>query len=229
MEMLAFFSIDTVKEWMSGEGLWGGALLSFALLFACGLGLPLPEDIPLLISGAFLVTDVKSWVIVGLLNWAGIIGGDCCLYFLARRYGMNITRVPIIGKHVTVDRIKRVEVLFDKYGVGVVAVGRLFAGIRGAMVVTAGTIKFSFWKFFIADSIAAIVSGGLFMVLGHYLGKTLNDETISKYKHWFLLGAIVLAVIFIAYILWRRRTHKAVSDVVAEKVVEKVAEIEAKH
>ena len=222
MDALALISIDTVKDWMSGGGFWGGAFFSFALLFTCGLGMPVPEDIPLIVSGAFLATDTKTWIIVGFLNWAGIIGGDCCLYFLARRYGMNITRAPVIGKHVTLDRIQKVEGLFEKYGVMVVAVGRLFAGIRGAMVVTAGAIRFNFWKFFIADSIAAIISGGLFMLLGHYLGRTLNDAMIEKYKHWFILGAIGFAVLLVAYILWRRRSHKAVGDVVAEKVNEAV-------
>lgn len=223
--MFLAFSIDTVKEWITGQGWWGGALISFALLFACGLGFPMPEDIPLIITGAFLCQGEylplwQEWAIVGFLNWAGIIGGDVCLYWLSRRYGMNITRAPIIGKHVTMERIEKVQKLFDKYGVGVVAVGRLFAGIRGAMVITAGATKFNFLKFFIADSLAAIVSGGMFMVLGHWVGKALNDQTIERFKHWFLAGAIVLAVALVVYIIWRRRSHKAVGDVVAEKVIE---------
>lgn len=218
--MFLAFSIDTVKAWITGQGWWGGALISFALLFACGLGFPMPEDIPLIITGAFLCHDAQSWIIVGFLNWAGIIGGDVCLYWLSRRYGMNITRAPLIGKHVTLERIAKVQKLFDKYGVGVVAVGRLFAGIRGAMVITAGTTKYNFIKFIVADSLAAIVSGGLFMLLGHWVGQALNDKTIEEFKHWFTAGAIVLACLLVAYVIWRRRSHKAVGDVVAEKVIE---------
>jgi membrane protein DedA with SNARE-associated domain len=222
MELLAFFSIDAVRDWITTQGWWGGAFLSFSLLFACGLGFPMPEDIPLIITGAFLCQGEylpmwQEWLIVGSLNWAGIIGGDVCLYWLARRYGRNITRVPIIGKHVTLQRMDKVRGWFDKYGVGVVAVGRLFAGIRGIMVVTAGTIKFNFAKFLIADGVAAIVSGGLFMLLGHYVGKTLNDQTIERFKHWFIAGAIVLAVVLIAYIIWRRKTHKAAADEVVDR------------
>jgi len=193
---------------MLDQGWWGGALLSFTLLFACGLGFPLPEDVPLVVSGALLCHDphgssVNEWVIVGALNWAGIVGGDVCLYWLSRRYGMNITRAPVIGKHITVERIQSVRGMFDQYGVGVVMVGRLFAGVRGAMVITAGTIKFNFIKFLIADSLAAIVSGGLFMLLGYWLGQNLNDAMLSKYKHYFVIGAIVLAVLLITYISYR--------------------------
>ncbi len=223
MNLLALFSIDAVKGWITDQGWWGGAFISFALLFACGLGLPMPEDIPLIITGAFLCQPSdnmplwQAWAIVGTLNWAGIIGGDVCLYWVARRYGMNITRAPIIGKHVTVQRIEKVQGWFDKYGVGVVAVGRLFAGIRGAMVITAGTIRFNFIKFVIADGIAAIVSGGLFMLLGHWVGKSLNDKTIQEFKHWFIAGAIVLACGLLAYIIWRRRSHKTMTEVVVDR------------
>jgi membrane protein DedA with SNARE-associated domain len=222
MTFLALFSIDAVRLWITTQGWWGGAFVSFALLFACGLGFPMPEDIPLIITGAFLCQGEylpiwQEWMIVGGLNWAGIIGGDICLYWIARRYGMNITRVPIIGKHVTVTRIAKVQVWFDKYGVGVVAVGRLFAGVRGAMVITAGTIKFNFWKFLIADGLAAIISGGMFMVLGYFVGRSLNDKTISEFKHWFIASAIVLACGLLIYMIWRHRQHRTIVEAIVDE------------
>lgn len=212
-------SINTVRGWVQGNGFWGGVLVVFGLLFACGLGLPLPEDIPLIVSGAFLVSDTRSWIIVGTACWTGIIGGDVCLYYMGRKYGMNITRLPIIGKHVTAERIQHVEKLFEQYGVMVVAVGRLFAGIRGAMVVTAGTLKYNFLKFIIADGVAAIISGGLFMLLGHWIGRNLDDQKIREFKHWFIAGAVVLACGVLIWIIWRRRTHSSISEKI-EKALE---------
>jgi membrane protein DedA with SNARE-associated domain len=212
LPLLLVLSIETVRVWVQESGFWGGVAIVFALLFACGLGLPLPEDIPLIVAGAFLVHDTRSWIIVGSAAWLGIIGGDVCLYFLSRKYGMNITRVKFIGKHVTAERIDKVHGLFERYGVAVVAVGRLFAGVRGAMVITAGTIKYSFAKFIIADGLAAILSGGLFMLLGHWIGKSLNDQLIREFKHWFIAGAAVLAVGVVAWIVWRKRTGPSVAE-----------------
>ncbi|HYO07575.1 MAG TPA: DedA family protein [Tepidisphaeraceae bacterium] len=225
------FTFTTVQQWVTTRGFYGGVAVTFLLLFACGLGLPLPEDIPLIIGGAFLCTDARSWIITGTAAWLGIIGGDCVLYFMGRRYGMEITRVPVIGKHVTRERIERVQGMFERYGIGVVAVGRLFAGIRGAMVICAGTIKFSFWKFLLADGLAAIISGGLFMLLGWWIGAKLNDPAAQKKIHefkWFFLAAAIAAVIgFVSFILWRRRNaHKI--EAVEEKVVAKVAQAEKK-
>ena len=178
MELLAVFSPEQVERWFE----WGGYFILFGLLFACGLGLPLPEDIPLLAAGYFVAQGKMNLVIASILAWCGIIGGDICLYYFGRRYGLNITRVPFIGKHVTRERILRAEELFERYGIWVVAVGRMFAGIRGAMVVAAGTIRFNFIKFLIADGLAAIVSGGLFVALGYWAGKTLGSISEMREK-----------------------------------------------
>src|SRR5215216_7168868 len=99
--LLALISFNKIQTWVTERGFTGGVIVIFLLLFACGLGLPLPEDIPLIIAGAFLCTDTHSWIITGTAAWCGIIGGDCVLYYMGRRYGMEITRVPFVGKHVT--------------------------------------------------------------------------------------------------------------------------------
>jgi len=146
------FSFAQVQGWIQT----GGYVVLFGLLFACGLGLPLPEDVPLIVAGALIAKGQMNWVVAAICAWCGIIGGDCVLYYMGRRFGLEITRVPFIGKHVTKERIQRVEKLFHRHGVGVVAVGRLVAGIRGAMVVAAGAIRYNFVTFIIADGLAAL-------------------------------------------------------------------------
>src|SRR3954454_10094518 len=83
-----------------------GYFVLFGLLFSCGLGMPLPEDIPLLVAGMQVGAGKMSLLYVAIAAWCGIIGGDCVLDAMSRRYGMNITRVPVIGKHVTKARIE---------------------------------------------------------------------------------------------------------------------------
>ena len=206
-------TINRVMELM-GHG-WIGYFVLFGLLFSCGLGVPIPEDIPLLVAG-FLVGSGKMYLApAGVLAWCGIIGGDCVLYSLGRKYGLNITKVPFIGKHVTKDRIVHAENLFAKYGILVVAVGRLFAGIRGAMVIAAGTIRFNVAKFLIADGLAAIVSGGLFIWLGHAAGKKMGEkgnlkivaEQIDRFGLYVLIAVVVSVGLFM---FWKSRQAKPV-------------------
>ena len=217
---LAFFDADTVQGWFEA----GGYFVLFGLLFACGLGLPLPEDIPLLLGGYFVATAGWNIWIVGVLAWSGIIGGDCCLYWLSRKYGLNITKVGMIGRHVTKERILWAEEKFEKYGIWVVAVCRLFAGVRGAMVIAAGATKYNFAKFVLADGVAALVSGGLFVYLGHLAGRKFGTvgqmrSHIKEYEHWVVLGIAVAAVLLVGWFWYRNRRHKpAISQVALEKV-----------
>ncbi len=222
MLLLAFFGLNLDRV-MSLIGS-GGYPVLFGLLFACGLGLPLPEDIPLTVAGIFVGRGHMSLGMAGAVAWCGIIGGDCVLYYLGHKYGLNITKLPLIGHHVTKERIQRAEVLFEEYGIWVVAVGRLFAGIRGGMVVAAGTIRFNFLKFVIADGIAALVSGGLFIWLGMLLGK--NMELLEQKMHEFKIGIAIFGVLaaigLVVYIVWRRKSRKTPSEVVMDKVAEPV-------
>jgi membrane protein DedA with SNARE-associated domain len=208
--LLALFSPERVEAWVT----WGGSLVIFALLFACGLGFPLPEDIPLLIGGYFVGQGKMHLAVLAVLAWCGIIGGDCCLYFLSRRYGLNVTRLPLVGRHVTEKRILWAEQKFERYGIWVVATCRMIAGVRGAMVIAAGAIRFNFLKFIIADGLAAIVSGGLFVYLGYLAGKhfgSIEDvrARIKHYEHYVIIGAVVVILIAIAYFFWRHRRLKA--------------------
>jgi membrane protein DedA with SNARE-associated domain len=199
--------IDHVITWMST----GGYFVLFGLLFACGLGLPLPEDIPLICAGALVANGKMSFMLTAITAWCGIIGGDFMLYSLGKKFGLEITRIPVIGSHLTKSRIQRVERLFEKYGVGVIFLGRMLAGIRGAMVVAAGAIRYNFATFLIADGLGAVVSGGFFLFVGHWLGKNLTEERIVRFKHFFLAGGLIAIAIFIAWILWRKR-HRPLAD-----------------
>ena len=219
----------SVEKWMHA----GGYLVLFALLLACGVGLPLPEDVPLMIGGFLVAGGHLDIVLVAIASWCGIMGGDLVLYHLGKRYGLNVTRLPVIGRHITEDRIHQAELLFARYGVWVIAVGRLFAGIRGAMVITAGTIRFSLVKFIIVDGLAALVSGGLFVALGYWVGNKLGTieqlekfraEKIAGVEHWLILGLLAAIACAIAYAWWRKRTHVRPSEKLLEKTIQHVIE-----
>jgi membrane protein DedA with SNARE-associated domain len=231
MHALSFFDFNTVQHLIQV----GGYFVLFALLFACGLGFPLPEDIPLLLAGYFVAqppgTPGKMYLLpAAIVAWCGIVGGDCVLYSLGRRYGLNITRIPVIGRHVTQTRIIWIETKFDKWGVGVVAVCRMFAGVRGAMVVAAGISRFKFYKFIITDGITAVFSGGLFLYLGMLVGRKLGmwDEMrahIKHTEHWLLGIGLCVAVGISVWVWYRKKRVIRLSD---KKIVVKDADIVVK-
>jgi membrane protein DedA with SNARE-associated domain len=230
MHALLFFGLDleTVQHLIEV----GGYFVLFGLLFACGLGFPLPEDIPLILAGYFVAqapgaAGKMHLLPAAIVAWTGIMSGDCVLYSLGRRYGLNITRIPLIGRHVTQTRIVWLETKFEKWGIGVVAVGRMFAGIRGAMVVAAGITRFKFYKFVIADGLAAVVSGGLFLYLGILVGKhagSLEDMRthIHRTEHRLIAFGLCVAVGVSVWVWYRRKRVVRISD---KKIIVKDADI----
>ncbi|HEY8750415.1 MAG TPA: DedA family protein [Tepidisphaeraceae bacterium] len=204
-------TLAAFEQWISAQLQHGSYLVLFGLLFSCGLGLPLPEDIPLLISGAMVAAGKMNLALACICAWCGIVGGDVVLYHIGRTFGLEVRKAPLIGRHLSQKRLDQVHALFEKYGVWVVAVGRMFAGIRGAMVVVAGTTRFTFWKFLLADGIAALFSGGLFVFLGYQFGKNMDAlrEHVEKAKTWTLVIVLVLAAGIGIWIYFRRRKYRA--------------------
>jgi membrane protein DedA with SNARE-associated domain len=222
---LAVVVLAAFDQWLAAHLEQGGYLFLFGVLFCCGLGLPVPEDIPLLFSGAFVAAGKLHLALVCVCAWCGIVGGDVVLYHIGKKFGLEVRKAPLIGRHLSQKRLDQVHALFEKYGVWVVAVGRMFAGIRGAMVVVAGTTRFNFWKFLLADGIAAFFSGGLFVFLGYQFGKNMHAlrERVEKGKVWTLVVVLVLAAGIGIWIYLHRRGRKTV-DPAGPKIAKTLAD-----
>jgi membrane protein DedA with SNARE-associated domain len=181
----------------------------FALLLASGMGLPLPEDVPLIAAGVCIARGTMTWIIAGPVAWVAMMLGDTALYILGYAFGYKVVHLPVIGRHVSQKRLKRCEEWFDRYGIWAVGIGRLFAGIRSAMVVAAGTMRFAYLKMLAADGVAAIISGGAFMVLGYWAGEHARPlrPLIEKYR--LLISIIGLAAaIALMIVVWLRNRRK---------------------
>ncbi|HZL33759.1 MAG TPA: DedA family protein [Tepidisphaeraceae bacterium] len=208
--ILAIGLSERLGHWIHHAIVVGGYPALFGLLFACGLGLMLPEDVPLITAGVLIQHGQFHWAIAAICAWFGIIGGDCVLYSLGRKFGHDVSKIPVIGRHVNPDRMARVEHWFAHWGVWVVVIGRMFAGVRGAMVVVAGATRFPFWKFLIADGLAAVVSGGIFIMLGYTFASNMHRlrEMVDRVRGAMLLGTIVLVILIVAFVVWHNKRKR---------------------
>ena len=55
--------------------LWG----PFVIILLCGFGIPIPEDIVLLVAGALAAVEGRSWEGVSVLMYLAVIGGAAAL------------------------------------------------------------------------------------------------------------------------------------------------------
>ena len=198
----------------------------FGILVACGLGVPLPEDISLILGGFLAHKGAASLPVMMVVGFAGILVGDSLIFFAGRRLGTRLGRNPNAGgffsRIVTPEKRAKVEGLFTKHGQKIVCIARFMPGVRAVTYFTAGSVGMSYWRFIFWDGLAALLSAPVFIWLGFYFGGEL-DMLISKFKEGQFVVMGVLAVAAVGYFLWRRSRKAAQAKASLSPMVEPVA------
>jgi membrane protein DedA with SNARE-associated domain len=186
----------------------GAYAVVFGILIACGLGLPLPEDIPMLASG-YLCWEGTMEPYAAFANaMLGVLIGDSMLYYLGRRIGTGF-----LSRLFKPKRVLRVRAYFRKYGVGFVFFGRFMVGIRGLVFFTAGATRVKYSRFLLLDGLAALLSVPIWITLGwglgHWYGEELNEilAALARFRNAALVITAVVIAIYAAR--WIVRLRKA--------------------
>ncbi|QEY25966.1 DedA family protein [Neisseria zalophi] len=179
----------------------------FSVLLACGLGIPIPEDITLAAGGVISglgYTNVHLMVLVGLL---GVLAGDGLMFMAGRWYGHKILKVRFIARVMTPKRYAQVQEKFDKYGNRVLFVARFLPGLRTPIFISAGISgKVSVLRFIMMDGLAALISVPIWVYLGSYGAE--NREWLMQKIHQFQYGLFVvigIGLLVLLYFWWKKR------------------------
>lgn len=193
------------------EGSASGGLayaLVFGILLLCGLGLPIPEDVSLILGG-FLVFEGKATLPLMLITgYVGIIVGDSIVFYIGRKFGLKIvTSGGFFARLFTAEKRQRVEGLFAKHGEKIVMIARFLPGVRAVTYFTAGSVRMRYTHFIFFDSMAALLSAPVFIVLGWKFGGEL-EQLIHAVRNGQIRVLIGLGVAVTAYLvvtrLWKQ-------------------------
>lgn len=184
-------------------------LVIFLVLLACGFGLPIPEDITLILGGVlsyFGLTDVTIMIFVGL---AGVMIGDSMVFLLGHRYGLRIARKGPFKRVFTEERVEKVKAMLHQRGNKLIFAARFMPGLRAPIFFTAGCLHLPFRVFFFYDFLAAILSVPAIVGLVFYFGDQLEIMVryIKRAEHGILI-VIVFGIVLIAvraYLAKRKR------------------------
>lgn len=198
--------ISIIETFSAAEGLI--LLLPFFILLLCGIGLPLPEDIVLIFLG-FLLYNGYGTLAVGLfLGYLGIIIGDSIIYIIGKRLGVKVLKHPVFAKILTKERLKKAKKFTLEHGKKTVFIARFLPGLRAAVFFSCGILKFKYRTFFLMDSLAAILSAPIFILLGYFFGNKI-DYLIHMVKKVDRIVIIILIFTFICvYLLKKYYTKK---------------------
>jgi len=183
----------------------------FLVLFLCGLGLPVPEDVPIIVSGylSYLGT-IRPLPALGV-NLAGILLGDMMIYSFGYWMGPRALRLRLIRHVMTPERAGKVNRFFQKHGKKAIFFGRFVAGLRAPLFLAAGVARVPPRTFVLMDGAAAMISVPVLFFLAFYFGEKLDAlrEFLGSTKR---LVAVLLTVGFAVWLargyLIRRRRAK---------------------
>lgn len=196
---------DIYNAW----GWWGvGALLVFEN--ATGVT---PSEIILGLAGWMLIADNgvhPSMILMGgLFSAIGSVIGASITYWVARVGGRPV--VDKFARWVRIDEahITRAEAQFQRWGTGLVLIGRMMPGIRTLINIPAGLANMAYVPFLVTTFVGSYIWCVLLIGAGYWLGHewALVSTYLNQMLPYLLAGG---AVLFLGYVVFRQRERLGV-------------------
>jgi membrane protein DedA with SNARE-associated domain len=190
---------------------WGYLAVAF-LMFVETVFPPIPSEVIMPLAGVNAAQQDASILGVILAGTAGAMAGNIFWFLLAWKLGLDRFEGFLVryGRLFTMDEteIARGRALFDRFGAGLVGVGRIIPTIRSLISVPAGLVRMNMRTFLVFSTLGTFLWTMGLALAGYFLGRNFTE--IDK-----VLGPLSTAVILICFavylyrvIMWNRWKHK---------------------
>ena len=186
-----------------------GSYLGIVLfLTLTGLGLPIPEEVPIVAAGVASKAAALKWYYALPACLVGALLGDSLMYAIGRFFGARILKEhPWWSGFLTPEREQTIENLIKKHGIKAFLVARFLVGLRSPFYLTAGILRVKYRWFLFADFVCATVVIGGFFGLAYLFGDRITGLIQSAERGFtavaIAVGLVALAVV--AFFSFRKR------------------------
>jgi membrane protein DedA with SNARE-associated domain len=190
----------------------GTYITLLVVLVLSGLGLPVPEEVPLLLAGYLARHQTANFWILIAVGLVGALSADIILFMATQRWRSHIfrwrwTRATIRPRHLVMARRQ-----FHNHGLKIVIVARWLPALRSAVCLTAGLTGVNFWRFLLVDATAACITVPTSVMLGYYAAEHIDRliAGVVKAEHMVLVGVLlaVAVAVLVRFIWWRRNNAR---------------------
>lgn len=201
--------LEGVAEHVLSEFTYLGA---FVVLFLCGFGLPLPEEVTVLGSGLLLHQgEVQYWPIL-IVCFAGVVGGDIVPFTVGRLWGKRALRNRLVARLIDDRTYARLERRFREHGNWATFGCRFVPGLRWPGYFMAGTMRMPYWRWLLLDCLGAAFQVPIVLHLGVLFAENVEqlDRSVDNLNLFlaFAIVALLLMVVFRSRLVrWRRHTR----------------------
>ncbi len=181
---------------------WGWLGVAALLTFENATGIT-PSEIILGLAGWMLIAEHQahpSMILLGGLYAAtGSVAGASIAYWVARLGGRPLVDRFARWVRINPNHISNAEKQFQRWGTGLILIGRMMPGIRTLISIPAGLAHMPFITFFLATFIGAYIWCILLIGAGYLLGHewALISTYLKQYLPFLLAGGgMALALYF---------------------------------
>jgi membrane protein DedA with SNARE-associated domain len=193
-------------------GVWTYALVAALAFLETGafVGLVAPGETAIVLGGVVAAHGDVDLALMLPIAWLAAALGDLASFGLGRRLGRRflIERGPRFG--ITAPRLARVEVFFDRHGAKAILIGRFVGIVRAVAPFLAGASGMRLRAFLPWSLIGTAAWATTFTLVG-YLFSSSFGPAADALAH----GALALAVLAAAAVVWRHRRSRRRSLAVA--------------
>ncbi len=178
-----------------------GYLAIFGLLVFGIVGLPVPDETLLTISGYLVFKGHLSLPLAYAAALAGSACGITVSYTLGRTFGLPL--IQRYGKYLrlTEERVRKAHAWFERVGHWSLTFGYFVPGVRHVTAFAAGMSDLEPHNFALFAYTGGCLWVATFIGLGYFLGE--RWEAVEKVIEHYLAGVTIAAAILIAaYLVW---------------------------
>ena len=185
-----------------------GIVAVFVALMLAPLGLPVPEEISLLVAGVLAANDHVTIPVAMLVGYLGVTLGDVVSWTMGRRAGLSPK--GFIGRLVGPEQIVQIERFYARWGSWAIVIARQLPGTRLPAFFFAGASGIPLTRFLLIDGTAAILTTTVFFWLGYSFADDLDAVIlwVDRFRSGSSTFAVVGIVAFVTWIIYRRWKKK---------------------
>jgi membrane protein DedA with SNARE-associated domain len=178
----------------------------FLVLFAAGLGVPIPEELPIMAGGVLAHEGVVRWWLMLPVSVIGVLSGDVVLYWIGRHWGERVLSWRVVRFVMSREREERLKAAYRRHGVKIVFTARHVMGLRAAAFLTAGIAHVPFGKFLAVDAAAAMIGVPVSFGLAFFFTDQLEAIVagVHRVERWAVIALLVVAAAWIGSLAYRR-------------------------